>query len=93
MKKILTLCAFAFTLPALADHVLTLPPGASLQVYDTTVRCLGAVQNPDAPKCGVRNYSGHTYSIYVGTNEWGRMEGFENAVAVVMRLKESGMCN
>lgn len=92
MKKIIALCSLFVAAPVLADNVVALPPGGSIFMNGTIVRCTGMV-NPDAPKCAVSQYNGNTYSVYVGSNRWGYVEGFESAIKVVKELKESGLCN
>ena len=92
MKKIVALCSLFVAAPVLANDDVALPPGGSIRVNGTTIRCTGTV-NPDAPKCSVSQYNGNTYTVSVGSNRWGYIEGFEGAIKIVKELKESGLCN
>lgn len=92
MKKYLVILALLASTPVFAEKSISLQAGSSADIEGTLVKCLGA-PNPDLPRCKVNSHGANIYGIIVGNSEWGTVAGFDQAVKIVIQLKEANLCS
>lgn len=90
MKRFVALLALITGLPLFADQEMTLPPGGSIDLSGIRVRCAGS--DASTPFCRISSMGNDYYYVYVGTNNWGTVGGFDKAVKTVIELKQAGLC-
>ena len=91
MKHLLVAFALLISLPVLAEKSISIKPGSSVDIDGVLVKCTGT-SSENSRKCSVRNYTGSIYEVLVEGSVWGKVDGFDNAVKLVIELKNSGLC-